>query len=338
MEFYEHPPQSWEDVSNILPLAAVFTVVLMVFIYLQPKRPRAIVTQLWVYPVKGCQGQRVEESEFDGIGFKRDRRYLVVRENEEDGADAFMTQRQLPRLALIQARYGDNEDLILTAGGESVTIPRVTPDDEDAVIRTVRVWNDAVPGAVDQGFEAADFLCNFLQTEGLRLVHQPTSCVRPIAKKFRVRGASNITSFADGFPFLLLSEESVAGLKARTSLDIPDVRRFRPNIVIRGMPSVEANAEDSWDRMTINGHTLFGVKKCCRCRVTTINPDDATGNNPELDPLKTFRTYRLQDDGESVCFGLNLVPKWNRRLESKRPTLNVGDAVVVESTSSIPYR
>jgi len=70
--------------------------------------------------------------------------------------------------------------------------------------------------------------------------------------------------------------------------------------------------------MTMNGFSFFGVKKCTRCRMTTVNPDDATGNDPELEPLKTMRGFRLESNGDSVCFGLNVVPRWSSRVANQR--------------------
>ena len=132
-------------------------------------------------------------------------------------------------------------------------------------------------------------MCQFLKTFNLRLVHMPEvgsvctrrrrvpfasaltnvcnpqSCVRPVPSKFKKRGTANTTSFADGFPFLLISEESLDKLRSRVqvcAMAVPlcvrcasvdasanqqlpalDMRRFRPNIVVRG---TFPNAEDRY--------------------------------------------------------------------------------------------
>ena len=54
--------------------------------------------------------------------------------------------------------------------------------------------------------------------------------------------------FADAFPFLLISEESLADLNSR--LDSPvTMRNFRPNIVVKGCNA--PYEEDTWKKIVI---------------------------------------------------------------------------------------
>ena len=54
------------------------------------------VTALTVYPVKSMQGIPLERAVLTPQGLAHDRRFMVVREGGQ-----FVTQRQLPRLALV---------------------------------------------------------------------------------------------------------------------------------------------------------------------------------------------------------------------------------------------
>jgi uncharacterized protein YcbX len=105
-------------------------------------------------------------------------------------------------------------------------------------------------------------------------------------------------SFADGFPFLMISEESLADLNRRLADPLP-MNRFRPNLVVAGG---EPYAEDGWERIEIGGVRLRVVKPCARCLVTTT--DQATGERGS-EPLRTLATYR-KVNGE-VMFGQNVV-------------------------------
>ena len=56
----------------------------------------ATITQLNVYPVKSCRGVALSEALLTKEGLENDRQWLIV----EPGGQ-FLTQRELPRLALI---------------------------------------------------------------------------------------------------------------------------------------------------------------------------------------------------------------------------------------------
>ena len=59
------------------------------------------ITAINVYPVKGCRGIGLESARLAATGFEHDREWLIVR---PDGR--FMTQREEPRLALIETAIG----------------------------------------------------------------------------------------------------------------------------------------------------------------------------------------------------------------------------------------
>src|SRR5690606_40882314 len=89
----------------------------------------------------------------------------------------------------------------------------------------VTVWKDQCE-AWDGGEAAADWFSQYLDVP-CRLVYMPDETFRPINPKYLDRRQP--VSFADGFPFLLISEESLGELNSRLK-DPVEMRRFRPNL------------------------------------------------------------------------------------------------------------
>jgi uncharacterized protein YcbX len=131
----------------------------------------------------------------------------------------------------------------------------------------------------------------------------------------------DLFTFADGFPFLVVSEASLANLNDRlVSIGEEPVPmdRFRPNFVVTGVP---AFGEDAWGRARIGEIVFRSGGPCARCTVTTT--DQFTGERGH-EPLRTLASYR-RDAGDStrINFGLNLTH------ETKSGTVRVGDAVEI---------
>ena len=244
------------------------------------------VSGLSVYPVKSCAGVVVDEARVGATGFQWDRRWMVV---GEDGG--FLSQRTHPRLTLVRVRLAEDR-LLLSA-------PKVR----------VTVWRDECV-AIDEGSAATAWMSDHLGIHA-RLVRLADDDARPLGTPAAQPG--DRVSFADAYPFLLLSQGSLDQLNRRLNLPVP-MDRFRPNIVVEGCPP---HAEDSWKAIRIGDVDFRVVKPCSRCVVVTTNQQ--TGDRG-LEPLQTLATYRLQD-GE-VMFGQNLV-------HSGVGTVRVGDQVLI---------
>ncbi len=246
------------------------------------------VTGLSIYPVKSCAGIRLERAEVTPSGFANDRQLMVV-----DPSGEFLSQRSEPRLALVRVSLPDGRTLRM----EAPRMDRLEVDlAEDAGRREVVVWGDRVVAAsVGAG---ADRWVSDLLDRPCALVRMPADSVRPVDPD--EAGPGYRVGFADGYPFLLLSEASLDDLNRRLETPLP-MDRFRPNLVVDGCPP---HAEDGWRRVRIGDVVLRVVKPCARCAVTTV--DQATGERGR-EPLATLATYRLA--GGKVMFGQNLVPE-----------------------------
>jgi uncharacterized protein len=249
-------------------------------------QPAARVTGLYVYPVKSCAGTPLAEADLGSRGILHDREFMLV-----SPAGEFLTQRELPRLALVRPSL-EADTLALEAPGMARL--RITPT--DAGRRTeVAIWRDRVI-AVDQGDLAADWFAGYLRAP-TRLVRLPSDSVRPVDPQFAVRPTDQV-GFADGFPLLLIAEESLADLNTRLAEPLP-MNRFRPNVVVHG---AGAYAEDAWAEVRIGQVTCHVVKACARCATTTVDQHTAARGT---EPLPTLARYRRVPRG--VVFGQNLV-------------------------------
>lgn len=254
---------------------------------------------LYVYPIKSCAGISLQRSELSATGLRHDRRWMLVDETGE-----FMSQRTHPRMALISVRLSA-EHLIVTAPGmPELEVPL---GQETANLIDVRVWDDINRGA-PVGEEADRWFGEFLR-HPCRLVYKPEGEVRLVDSHYAAAGDQ--VGFADGFPFLLISEASLDDLNGRLEEPLP-MNRFRPNFVVRGCGPY---AEDGWSGIRIGSLPFRVAEPCPRCAITTV--DQSTGIRGK-EPLHTLATYRKSERG--AIFGRNLI-------HDALGTVRVGDPV-----------
>ena len=259
------------------------------------------LSALNLYPLKSAGGIALAAARVDGRGLAGDRRWMVVDSNRR-----FLTQRTHPRLALVSVKLVADG---LTLGAPGMPALALRPPGAGGAAVGVQVWDD-VCEARAAGREAAEWISGFLG-ESCEIVHMPDETHRMVAAEVCVPGSE--VSFADAFPFLLLSESSLEDLNRRLDRPVP-MDRFRPNLVVRGCAPY---AEDGWRRIRIAAIEFHVVQPCIRCATTTV--DQATGERGR-EPLATLATYRRDDAG--VLFGQNLV-------HTATGELRVGDEVTV---------
>lgn len=256
------------------------------------------ISRLFVYPVKSCAGIEVQEALLTETGLDLDRAWMVV-----DDKGVFVTQRALPRMALICPQLKTHE-LVLRAPG--MLALHVAIDAVEAPA-TVTVWRDTVP-AWDMGAVAAQWFTDFLG--------QPCRLVRFDPEHRRLSsldwtgGVEAPNQFSDGFPVLVASEASMDDLNARLAAQghaSVGVERFRPNVVLAG---VEAHDEDRVDLVRIDTGTadearLQLVKPCARCPIPNIDPATAETHPAVGDTLRQYRQDRRL--GGAITFGMNAI-------------------------------
>ena len=251
------------------------------------------LTEIWRYPVKSCRGEQLTEAVVEPWGLAGDRRWMIV-----DGAGDQVTAREYPPLVLVTPRVESGKITLASPGLPEVTVP--VPSGTDLV--PVNVWgSDLVASPADD--EASVWLTGIIG-EPVRLVYLDDPTRRPTNPEYSLD--SDRVSFADGYPLLLTTEESLDAVNGwiaegpRAAEGPIPMRRFRPSVVVSGAP---AWAEDGWRRLRI-GPVTFRVAKCCdRCVFTTIDPDTAAKGHEPLFVLARHRHW----DGK-IWFGVNLIP------------------------------
>ena len=252
---------------------------------------------LYVHPIKSCAGIELRRSLLLDTGLDLDRAWMLV---DEQGG--FVTQRELPRLALIQPTLR-HDDMVLRAPG--MLALHVALDRAESELR-VRVWDDWVP-AWDMGALAAQW-CSDFAGRPLRLVRFDPDYRR--LSDSRWTGAHlGQTAFADGFALLVTSTASLAELNRRLverGEPAVDMRRFRPNIVLDG---IEAHDEDHIDLLEIDTPQgtvrLKLVKPCARCSIPGVDPDSGEQGHAVTDALAAYRADARVGGG--ITFGMNAI-------------------------------
>ena len=272
----------------------------------------ATIARLFVHPVKSCAGIEVQEALLTDTGLDLDRAWMVV-----DADGVFVSQRELPRMALVRPQLRLS-DMVLRAPG--MLALHVSLDEVEQPLQ-VQVWGDTVQ-AFDMGAVAAQWFTDFLGRP-LRLVRFDPDYRRVCSPKW-TGDTEATTQFADGFPVLVASAAAVDDLNTRLAaagFGAVGVERFRPNIVLAG---IEAHDEDRVDMLhiaTADGVVqLQPVKPCARCPIPDIDPATAE-SHPAVG--NTLRSYR-QDArvNGAITFGMNAIV-----CEGAGQVLRVGQAV-----------
>jgi uncharacterized protein len=246
------------------------------------------VQNLYLYPIKSLGGISVQEAEVEERGFKYDRRWMLV-----DPSGEFLTQRQHPKLALLQVALGKSE---LTVFSKVDSSRKITFDLEmnSGKEMQVKVWGDEV-AALQVAPTVSAWFSDFLGMD-VELVVMPESSHRKLNPRYAVQEES--VSFADGMPYVIIGQASLDELNGRLA-DPVGMDRFRPNLVFSGG---DAYAEDQFKQLQIGEVEFQVVKPCARCVMITVDQEKGTKGK---EPLATLATYRSQ--GAKVYFGQNAV-------------------------------
>ncbi|MBY6188375.1 MOSC N-terminal beta barrel domain-containing protein [Marinobacter hydrocarbonoclasticus] len=274
-----------------------------------------IITALTIYPVKALGGISLSQSTLGVTGLPWDRHWMLV-----DQAGRFVTQRQLPQLATLTPAL-DAETLVIRHPSQpplSIALRR-----ERDALTPVSLWQSDVM-AFDEGPEASEWLTSLLglyRGAPLRLVRFNRQEPRPVKAKYLEEEEFAHTEFADGFPFLVASEASLAALNdaLRAKGESPvGMERFRANIVVDQLAEPFSELQDH--RLSGPGFTLAIRKPCQRCPVITVDQAKGTRPNPK-EPLQTLMGLNpLEKKG--AFFGGNAI-----LLAGEGVAISVGDSL-----------
>lgn len=254
------------------------------------------IAALHCYPIKSCAGVALPTGRLEMLGFPYDRAWMVAR--ADTGRQ--VTQRDAPGMALIQPQVDSDALRVSAPGMPELVIPLRT--DSPRARREISVWSFDGP-ADDEGEVAAAWFSDYLGFSA-RLTRWRDD-VRRACNPDWVGPFPAAVRFADAYPYLFISEASLAELNGRLQAagrDPVPMNRFRPNVVLAG---ADAFAEDRVARWTAAaGVDLRPVKPCDRCIITCT--DQATAIVAK-EPLRTLAGYRRDPRFTSPVFGQNVV-------------------------------
>lgn len=263
---------------------------------------QARIARLIVYPVKSCAGVEVEEALLTETGLEFDRAWMLV-----DEAGRFVSQRELPRMALIRPQMKHYE-MILRAPG--MLALHIAYDRVEEPVRAT-IWKDEV-AAYDMGDVAAQWFSDFLsepgRTQRLRMVRFDPEHKRLSSLKW-TGGIEAQTQFSDGYALLVVSQAAVDDFNVRLAThghDAVDAIRFRPNLVLDGLAAHDEDRVAMLHIPTAEGEAqLQPVKPCVRCSIPDVDPATAQ-SQPVVG--ETLRSYRADPRMEgATTFGMNLI-------------------------------
>lgn len=250
-----------------------------------------------IYPIKSCAGIALPEALLIETGFDLDRAWMVV-----DPAGELVTQRELPRMALIRPTLKGDE-LILRAPG--MLALHLALDRVEAPCKAT-VWNDTV-AAFDMGALCAQWFTDFLG-HPLRLARFDPEQKRLADRRWTGELQAE-TSFQDAFPLLVTSTAGLEEVNRRLGLagqPAVTMARFRPNLVLGGL---DAHGEDHLDAVvfdTADGPVrLKLVKPCGRCSIPDVDPETGEAGHAVGDVLAQYRADRRLEG--ALTFGMNAV-------------------------------
>lgn len=263
------------------------------------------ISEILIYPIKSCAPVPLRQGRVTELGLDGDRRWVIV-----DSTGLFLTQRQVPHLALIEPELDTDLKTLSLSGPEQpkLTLPWA---DDSSPSHPVRVWKDSVLG-LDMGDQAARWLDNFLQIPGrnFRLIQFDPRHARVSDTYWTGKDKGEFKhAFTDGFAINVLSRQAVTELNTRLEalgLEPVSHTRFRANIILDGIPAHEEDLMESMQIATRTGAlTLDLVKPCTRCSIPEVDPYTAIREPRISEVLAEYRRNPAMD--HAICFGCNAI-------------------------------
>lgn len=252
-----------------------------------------------MYPVKSCAGIELTQAQLTPTGLQWDRQWMVV-----DDHGSFLSQRELPRMALISCALRASMLELRAPGMLALQVPLAF--DGAGPSTRVQVWADVVQ-AQDSGAVAAQWFTDFLG-RAARLVRFDPRQQRECDARW-LGGLAAHTAFADGFALLVTSTASLTELNRRLharGVAAVAMNRFRPNLVLDGL---QAHDEDHVRGLRIGaaaaGAELRLVKPCGRCSIPDVDPATAHVGHAVSDELASYRSDPRVNG--AATFGVNAV-------------------------------
>jgi uncharacterized protein YcbX len=255
-----------------------------------------------IYPVKSMGNVSLMNAKAKESGLLYDRQLLLV-----DKEGRFITQRENQALTRIGITINGSTIQLSDKYQEYQSIE----SDLNSIPshrKEVKIWKHSLESNMVNS-NISEWIGSIIQ-QSCELAIMDTISNRE--KTITVPPYKTKLSFADGYPYLLISTSSLKDLNQRLTTPVP-MNRFRPNMIVR---DCDAFDEDLLKDFKIGSATFRFVKKCVRCIVTTI--DQNTGKLG-LEPLKTLATFRKES--RQIVFGAYAIC-------TQEGVVHVGDEII----------
>jgi uncharacterized protein YcbX len=330
------------------------------------------VSELWVFPIKGVRGSKVQAALLTSTGLQYDREWAIVAADADKsdggacGPREVFSVNKAPGLGRARATIDPANMMLVVHADGGTQSPLYVPlrrdtrvaqqdanqeEEEEEVLLDVALFG--MEGtAVDEGDRAAQWF-TLLVGRPVRLARiKDTNSNDAPAGGARVcrnrrpeqsprHAGTNIPSdtikFHDYGTLHVICESGVEWLAANVRDASPvTTEQFRANIVVAGVPFPE---EDVWKRLRIGEVAMRVAKQSGRCVIPTTNASGTRNRN--FEPTATLRRlrscyHRHQQHWpqKSLCymFGLDL---FHDSVDGAA-VLRVGDAVVPTETQPAP--
>ncbi len=151
-----------------------------------------ILSDIFIYPVKSLAGIKVSKWTVNDKGLLHDRKWMLI-----DNHNQFLSQRRLPKMALIKTEIKNDTLILSTATSGSISLP-LNPENGNDINTTI--WKDQCLAKTTSS-EAGQWLSDFLEID-CNLVYQPDNIIRPVDPDYAID--TDKVNFPDGFPFLIV--------------------------------------------------------------------------------------------------------------------------------------
>ena len=278
------------------------------------------VSSITFYPIKSCKGVSIAEANCSEYGVDFDRQWAIL-----DGEGRVVTQRSKECLALVVPTVEGNQLKVEAPEMKPLFLPLRTDDSKSQIVDIDLFGLSG--SAVRVGKEADDWFSKYMGKPHTLVTFNKSLCKPRSLLDHKKHGKRPSVSnkdkvaFADGCPYLLISENSLNEVNKHCTKFECTMQRFRPNIVVSGC---DAFSEDAWKCLKIGSAEFRCLHRCGRCMLPNVDPE--TGIRDKQEPLKTLRSFRLVSKDDDPSYGYSPVLGRNLGIEVCG-SIKVGDDV-----------
>ncbi|XP_055383096.1 mitochondrial amidoxime reducing component 2 isoform X2 [Condylostylus longicornis] len=281
-----------------------------------------VLEKLYYYPIKSCYPIVLDTADCDDIGLRngkfKDHQFMLI-----DTKNNLITCRTYPKLLKVKPKIINGELYATAPNMEPLRITYekfVESNKGDVKVKfyKVDVYVTLCGEEYDKWF--SKYILD--KDDGIRLAYYPypmATKLKDPSKEFATKFFRNedTGSFQDVSSYMLINYSSVdelnTRLETRKEANV-DPLAFRGNFYIKTDDNIPFD-EDNWKWIKIGDDVIMRtLAPCYRCIVPNIDPEKAE-RNPNTEPLKTLKTYRIPKGSTSPMMGLQLGIRQNGKIK-----------------------